>query len=87
MPYEKPTLLVPPSITFIDSATESIACLKTAIELLTDEGRFSMAAKYHKEIGEIYEQELDYEHATTAFQAAADMYEGESSQRLESFKY
>lgn len=40
-----------------------------------------MAAKYQKEIGELYEAEMDFEHAIEAYQKAADFFEGENSVR------
>lgn len=61
--------------------TEAINCLRLAVDLYTDEGRFSMAAKYQKEIGELYEAEMDFEHAIEAYQKAADFFEGENSVR------
>ena len=45
----------------------------------TEEGRFSIAAKYQKEIAEHYESENDLENALEAYEAAADFYEGEGS--------
>jgi len=60
--------------------TEAVNCLRTAIELFTDEGRFSIAAKHQKEIAELYEAENDSEHAIEAYQAAADFFDGESQQ-------
>lgn len=62
-----------------DSPTEAVNCYKQAIELYTDEGRFSIAAKHEKELAEMYEAEMDYEHALEAYQTAADYYEGENS--------
>lgn len=37
--------------------TESVNCLLKAIEIYTDMGRFSMAAKHHQTIAELYESE------------------------------
>jgi len=58
---------------------EAANCLRTAVELFTDEGRFSIAAKHQKEIAELYEAELDFEHAIESYQVAADYFEGEGS--------
>jgi len=58
---------------------EAIHCLKTAVELYTDDGRFSIAAKHQKEIAELYESEMDYEACIEAYQQSADFYEGEGS--------
>jgi len=62
-----------------DSPLEAIRLFNLAIELLTDEGRFSIAAKHEKEVAELYEAEMDYENAIEAFQKSADLYEGENS--------
>jgi len=62
-----------------DSAGESVECLKQAINLYTEEGRFSIAAKTAKDIGEILEQEENYDMALDAFQKAAEFYEGEAA--------
>jgi len=58
---------------------DAVTCLRTAVEFFTDDGRFSMAAKHQKEIAELFEQELDFEHAMENYQVAADYYEGENS--------
>lgn len=57
---------------------EAVEYLQRAVDMLTDEGRFSMAAKYHKDIAEIYETELlDNSKAATHYERAADIYETE----------
>lgn len=58
---------------------ESIKLLSQAVELYSDEGRFSMAAKYQKEIAELYESAGDLEKSILAFESAADHFEGEGS--------
>jgi len=58
---------------------DAVNCYKTAIELYTDEGRFSIAAKHQKELAELYEGEMDYENAIENYQTAAEFYEGENS--------
>lgn len=40
---------------------EAINCLEKCIRLYLESGRFGVAAKAEKEIGEIYEEEGDYE--------------------------
>jgi len=62
-----------------NSTPDSINCLKTAIEIYVDDGRFSIAAKLDKEIAELYEADMDYEHAIEHYTAAAEKYEGENS--------
>jgi len=59
---------------------EMSEAMGTAVELFTDEGRFAIAAKQMKELGEMYEQEADLEEALKAYQQAADFFEGEGSQ-------
>jgi len=63
-----------------DPDQEAIKCLRLAIEYYTDEGRFSMAAKYEKEIAEIYEAESNFEESMKAYQQSAELYEGENAQ-------
>uniref|UniRef100_A0A4W3GT12 N-ethylmaleimide-sensitive factor attachment protein, alpha b n=1 Tax=Callorhinchus milii TaxID=7868 RepID=A0A4W3GT12_CALMI len=59
---------------------EAINCLNRAIEIYTDMGRFTIAAKHHISIAEIYETELvDVEKAIAHYEQAADYYKGEES--------
>uniref|UniRef100_A0A8C5R122 NSF attachment protein alpha n=1 Tax=Leptobrachium leishanense TaxID=445787 RepID=A0A8C5R122_9ANUR len=59
---------------------EAINCLLRAIEIYTDMGRFTIAAKHHISIAEIYEAELvDIEKAIAHYEQAADYYKGEES--------
>ncbi|NXA62833.1 SNAA protein, partial [Mohoua ochrocephala] len=59
---------------------EAITCLIRAIEIYTDMGRFTIAAKHHISIAEIYETELvDIEKAIAHYEQAADYYKGEES--------
>jgi len=62
-----------------DKPEEAIRLYHIAIELFTDEGRFSMAAKHQKEIAELYEAEMKYEQAMEEYQKAGDLFEGENS--------
>lgn len=62
-----------------NSFPDAVNCYKSAIDLYTDEGRFSIAAKHQKELAELYEGEMDYEHAIECFETAAEYYEGENS--------
>jgi len=61
------------------NVSDATMCLKQAIEFYTDEGRFSIAAKHQKELAELFESESDLENAISAYQLAADYYEGEGS--------
>ncbi|XP_077443284.1 N-ethylmaleimide-sensitive factor attachment protein, beta b [Stigmatopora argus] len=59
---------------------EAIKCLNAAIDIYTDMGRFTIAAKHHISIAEIYEAELvDIEKAIAHYEQAADYYKGEES--------
>jgi len=59
---------------------EAVNCLSKAVEIYTDMGRFTIAAKHHVAIAEIYESELaDQEKAISSYEQAADYYKGEES--------
>ncbi|TKS86067.1 Beta-soluble NSF attachment protein [Collichthys lucidus] len=61
---------------------EAINCLNQAIDIYTDMGRFTIAAKHHITIAEVYESELvDIEKAIAHYEQAADYYKGEESNR------
>jgi alpha-soluble NSF attachment protein len=62
-----------------DNPDEAIRLFHLAVDLLTDEGRFSIAAKHQKEIAEIYESEMKYDKSMEEYQKAGDLYEGEGS--------
>lgn len=58
----------------------AVDCLNDAIGIYTDMGRFTIAAKHHMSIAEIYESELnDPKLASQHYQKAADFYRGEES--------
>jgi len=57
----------------------AIKCLLKAIDYLTDDGRFSMAAKYHKEIAELYEADGSFPQASQHYQTSGELYETENS--------
>ncbi|KAF6288623.1 NSF attachment protein alpha [Rhinolophus ferrumequinum] len=60
--------------------SEAINCLMRAIEIYTDMGRFTIAAKHHISIAEIYETELvDIEKAIAHYEQSADYYKSEES--------
>jgi len=59
---------------------EAVSCLLKAIEIYTDMGRFSIAAKHHQTIAEIYESEVaDLDRAVQHYEQAADYFKGEES--------
>ncbi|TPP58552.1 N-ethylmaleimide sensitive fusion protein attachment protein alpha [Fasciola gigantica] len=59
---------------------KSIDCLMRAIEIYTDMGRFTIAAKHHMTVAEIYETVLaDMDQAIRHYEQAADYYKGEES--------
>jgi len=58
---------------------EAVNCLKLAIEIYLDMGRFPMAAKYHKDIAELYETDNNLEDAIQHYTTAAEFYTGEEA--------
>jgi len=57
---------------------DAINCLQISVDYFSKEGRFGAAAKQQKQIAELYEAQIDPEHALKAYQQAADLFEGES---------
>ncbi|BHF62175.1 hypothetical protein SprV_0100515600 [Sparganum proliferum] len=58
----------------------AIDCLNKATEIYIEGGRFSIAARHHMTMAEIYEQDLgDVEQACKQYEQAADYYKGEES--------
>ena len=61
---------------------EGVKVLLRAIEIYIDMGRFTIAAKHHISIAEIYENEMvDLEKSVENYERAADYYKGEESNR------
>ena len=59
---------------------EAVNCFMKGIEILTDMGRFSMAAKHHVTVAGIYETDIvDLQKAIMHFEQAADYFNGEES--------
>lgn len=59
---------------------KAVECLQKGNEIYTDMGRFTMAAKNHMSIAEIYENEIaDLDNAIRHFEQAADYFKGEES--------
>ncbi|XP_012677399.1 N-ethylmaleimide-sensitive factor attachment protein, alpha a [Clupea harengus] len=76
------------AVSFIDAGNafkksdpeEAVKCLGLAIEIYTDMGRFTIAAKNHVICAEIYENELlDVDKAVAQYEQAADYYKMEES--------
>ncbi|ESR49092.1 alpha-soluble NSF attachment protein 2 [Citrus sinensis] len=59
------------------SSNEAISCLEQAVNMFCDIGRLSMAARYYKEIAELYESEHNIEQTIVFFEKAADMFQNE----------
>ncbi|KAI0489191.1 hypothetical protein KFK09_029033 [Dendrobium nobile] len=59
------------------SAEDAVQSLNQAVNLFLDIGRLNMAARYCKEIGEIYEQEQNLEKSMDYFERAADLFQSE----------
>lgn len=61
-------------------AHKAVECLQKGNEIYTDMGRFTMAAKNHMIIAEIYENEIvDLDRAISHYEQAADYFKGEES--------
>jgi len=59
---------------------EAAASLQKAIDIYTESGRFTIAAKHHQTIAEIYETEgADLEKAMQHYEQSADFFRGEES--------
>lgn len=59
---------------------EAINSYLKGIEIMTDMGRFSTAAKHHMTVAEIYESDVvDLERAIAHFEQAAEYFKGEES--------
>lgn len=62
------------------NAVESVESYKRAIDIYTDMGRFNMAAKYHTNVAELFEEQVrDMDQAVVHYERAADYYKGEES--------
>jgi len=59
--------------------TNAIPVMLKATEIFTEEGKFGMAAKYEKEIAEMFEQMVDTDNAMKHYQLASDYYELDNS--------
>uniref|UniRef100_A0A2P2M6Z9 Alpha-soluble nsf attachment protein n=2 Tax=Rhizophora mucronata TaxID=61149 RepID=A0A2P2M6Z9_RHIMU len=59
------------------STNEAISCLGQAVDMFCDIGRINMAARYYKEIAELYESEANIEKAMEYFERAADFFQNE----------
>merc|ERR1712062_856650 len=59
---------------------EAVNCLSKAIDIYTDMGRFTIAAKHHQTIAELYESDIaDFERAMQHYEKSADYFRGEES--------
>lgn len=58
---------------------QAVNCLLKAIEIYTDLGRFTLAAKLHENIGAIFENEINYEMAVQHYEQAAEYFNGEEN--------
>ncbi|KAF3652891.1 Alpha-soluble NSF attachment protein [Capsicum annuum] len=56
---------------------EAISCLEQSVNLFLDIGRLNLAARYYKEIAELYEQEQYLEQAISYYEKAADLFQSE----------
>lgn len=59
---------------------EAVNSLDKAVDIYTDMGRFTIAAKHHQTIAEIFESDIaDLDKAMTHYEKAADYFKGEES--------
>ena len=55
--------------------TEAVSCLTKSIDIYTDMGRFTIAAKHHQTIAEIYETDIaDLDKAINHYEKSADYF-------------
>lgn len=59
------------------SPKEAISCLEQAVNYFIEIGRLNMAARYNKDIGELYEAEQNFSQAMVYFGRAADLFSSE----------
>jgi len=62
-----------------EDLTAAAAIMLKGIEILTEDGKFSAAAKCEKEIAEMFEQLSDFDNAIKHYELAFDFYESEGS--------
>ncbi|KAJ6350439.1 hypothetical protein OIU78_006579 [Salix suchowensis] len=62
---------------FDKAANKAISCLAQAVDMLCDIGRISMAARYFKEIAELYESDANIEKSMKYYDKAADFFQNE----------
>ncbi|KAK4483824.1 hypothetical protein RD792_011031 [Penstemon davidsonii] len=59
------------------SPKQAISCLDEAVNMFLEINRINMAARYCKEIGELYEQKQIFDEAIVYFEHSADLYQTE----------
>ncbi|KAI3961909.1 hypothetical protein MKW98_022114 [Papaver atlanticum] len=59
------------------SPKDAISCLEQAVSQFMEIGRFNMAARYCKEIGELCEAQQNVDQAIAYFERAADLFQSE----------
>lgn len=59
------------------SPKQAVSCLDQAVNIQLEINRLNMAARYSKEIGELYEQDQNIDQAITYFERAADLFQTE----------
>ena len=62
---------------------EALVAYTLAAELFHDQGRYELAARQHKNIAEMCEQELMYEQALQHYQTARDLFKREEKKQYE----
>merc|ERR1712025_692681 len=63
-----------------NAPNEAASCLQSAIDIYTDMGRFTIAAKHHQTIAELFGNDIaDFERAMQHYEKSADYFRGEES--------
>ncbi|KAK7300468.1 hypothetical protein RJT34_11312 [Clitoria ternatea] len=63
----------------VTCSTEAVSCIDDAVNIFCEIGRLSMAARYLKEIADLYESEQNIEQAVVYYEKSADIFENEES--------
>jgi len=77
---QAPSCLVNAAHNFVkENIPQAIDCMSKGIVLLTEDGKFSQAGKYEKELAEMYETVVDPDNAIKHFDIAGEYYDMEGS--------
>jgi len=60
------------------SMPDAVRCLEAACDIYAADGKFSLAAKHHKTMAEMFEKEMDLDKSSTHYDRAADFFDNEN---------